>query len=210
MDGLVRDRHCGMRDSMCRTLTPLKSQLKAITYRQKSRRAKRWMMSELAVARSQIEFARSYTNSLLEPIPTSEWFRQPSEGVTHVAWQVGHLAMAQYRMALERIRGRQDDDEQLISESFLQHFGKGSVPDPDPAKNPSIEEIRSVYESMYRQVLTEMEHVAASDLESPPVKEHKIAKTKLACFFWAANHELIHAGQIALLRRLLGQSPLPR
>ena len=43
----------------------------------------------------------------------AEWFRQPTEGVTHIAWQVGHLALAEYWLTLERIRGRRPDDLHL-------------------------------------------------------------------------------------------------
>ncbi len=42
-----------------------------------------------------------------------------------IAWQVGHLAMAEYRLALERIRGPQPQDAGLISEEFLRLFDTG-------------------------------------------------------------------------------------
>ena len=48
--------------------------------------------------------------SLLEGLSEHDWFRQPSEGVTHVAWQVGHLAAAQYSLGLVRLRGERPDD----------------------------------------------------------------------------------------------------
>ena len=48
--------------------------------------------------------------------------------MTNIAWQVGHLAMAQYRMGMELIRGVRPEDEKLISDSFRKVFGKVSVP----------------------------------------------------------------------------------
>ena len=56
------------------------------------------------------------------------------------------------------MRGRQADDEALISDAFLSHFGRESVPDPDPVRNPSIEEIRSVFERVHEHVLAELAH----------------------------------------------------
>ena len=103
-------------------------------------------MSRLQLAIEQIVFARNYTIGLLDRTPTAEWFCQPPGGVSHVAWQVGHLAFAQYRMALERIRGPQPQDADLISEVFLRLFGRDSVPDPDPAKYPCQVEVRSVFD----------------------------------------------------------------
>ena len=35
-----------------------------------------------------------------------------------------------------------------------------------------------------------------------------MAQTKLDSLFWCAHHEMLHAGQIGLVRRLLGQAPL--
>ena len=40
--------------------------------------------TRLELACKKIEFAREYTNSLLADIDPKDWFRQPTEGVTHV------------------------------------------------------------------------------------------------------------------------------
>src|SRR6516165_6316622 len=91
-------------------------------------------MARLELAVEQIVFARNYTIELLDQTPVAEWFRQPPGGVSHVGWQVGHLASAEYRMVLWRIRGAQPQDCELISEAHRGLFGYESVPDPDPAK----------------------------------------------------------------------------
>jgi hypothetical protein len=94
-------------------------------------------MTQLDLAVEQIAFARNYTIELLDQTPVAEWFRQPPGGVSHVGWQVGHLAYAEYRLALWRIRGAQPQDSDLISGPHRGLFGYESVPDPDPAKYPS-------------------------------------------------------------------------
>jgi DinB superfamily len=80
--------------------------------------------------------ARDYTNYLLAATPTSDWFRMPQEAVSHIAWQVGHLAFAQYRLALERVRGKRPGDEALISSAFLEKFGRASAPVSDSQTYP--------------------------------------------------------------------------
>ena len=62
------------------------------------------MSAEAKVAIDQLEHVRPYTLRLLDSVNESEWFRMPPGGVTHIAWQAGHLAFAEYRLALERIR----------------------------------------------------------------------------------------------------------
>ncbi len=63
------------------------------------------MSAEANVAIDQLAQVRPYTLQLLDSVNDSEWFRMPEGGVTHIAWQAGHLAFAEYRLALERIRG---------------------------------------------------------------------------------------------------------
>jgi hypothetical protein len=67
-------------------------------------------MSRLQLAIEQIVFARNYTIGLLDQTPMTESYRQPPGGVSHVAWQVGHIAFAEYRLALWRIRGERPTD----------------------------------------------------------------------------------------------------
>ena len=74
--------------------------------------------ANLQMAIDQIVAARQYTKSLLENIDQNNWFRQPVEKINHVAWQVGHLAMAQYGLVLFRQRGRKLEDTELMSSSF--------------------------------------------------------------------------------------------
>jgi hypothetical protein len=165
-------------------------------------------MSVLHLALDRIAFARNYTLRLLDTIPLTDWFRQPQGAVSFVGWQVGHLAVAEYRLALERIRGRRDSDVELIDESFVARYGRQSVPDADPARNPPPAEIRRVFDRVHEQVLRELPGVAEGDLAEPVSKPHPCFKTKLEALFWCAHHEGVHAGQIGLLRRQLGQPPV--
>ena len=119
--------------------------------------------------------------------------------------QAGHLAIAQYRLALERVRGRRPGDEALISDAFLTHFGRASVPDPNPSHNPSVAEIRGVFTRVHQQVLVEL---LDATLDDAVLKPHVLCKTKRESLLWCASHEMMHAGQIGLLRRLLGHAPL--
>jgi uncharacterized damage-inducible protein DinB len=164
--------------------------------------------SDLQHALDLITSARRYTLRLLDSVPEAEWFRQPAEGISHLAWQVGHLAMAEYRLALERIRGRRPEDAALISEDFLTRFGRTSVPELDSNRNPPPGEIRGVFDRVHEQVLRELPQVTPATLAEPVARPHPIADTKLASLIWCAQHEMVHAGQIGLLRRLLGHPPL--
>ncbi len=165
-------------------------------------------MTRLELAVEQIVCARNYTIELLDQTPVAEWFRQPPGGVSHVGWQVGHLAAAEYRLALWRIRGAQPQDGELISEAHRGLFGYESVPDPDPAKYPSPADLRAVFDRVHEQVLREVRGLDEGELDQPVPHPHPFAPTKLRALLWCARHEMLHAGQIGLLRRQLGHPPL--
>lgn len=166
-------------------------------------------MTRLQLGIEQIVFARTYTIELLDQTPVAEWFRQPPAGVSHVGWQIGHLAYAEYRLTLWRIRGVQPQDSDLISVAHRGLFGYESVPNPDPTKYPSPADLRAVFDRVHEQVLRELRGMDEEEMDQPVLHPHPFAPTKLRALLGCAHHEMLHAGQIGLLRRQLGYPPLP-
>jgi hypothetical protein len=164
-------------------------------------------MSRLREAIDQIDFVRRYTLARIETVPLAEWFTIEPWGVSHVTWQVGHIAMAEYRLCLERLRPRTPADESLISDSFLKAMGRDSTPGP-ASEFPPAAEIRTVFDRVHARVLAELPSYPDADLDLPPLKPHPLFSTRIAGLRYAPLHEMIHCGQIALLRRMLGQKPI--
>ncbi|MCH2127727.1 MAG: DinB family protein [Pirellulaceae bacterium] len=155
-----------------------------------------------------IDKARRYTLDLINDVEDDDWFRQPVAGTSHIAWQVGHLAMAEYALCLMRVRDSQPGDRDIISRDFRRHFSKGTNPDPDPANNPTPVEIRQVLRRVHEQVLQEIPLSDEQQLAAPLAQPHQMFDTKMGALVFCADHEYLHAGQIGLLRRLLGKDPL--
>ena len=164
-------------------------------------------MSRLALAIDQIVFARNYTLELLEHTPTSDWFRQIPGGISHIGWQVGHLAYAEWRLALWRLRGEQPDDQNLFPQDFVRLFGYESVPQADAAKYPRQSEIRAALDRVHARVRQEVAALDEIQLDGPVLHPNDFVKTNMQALFWCAHHEMLHAGQIGLLRRQLGHPP---
>jgi DinB superfamily len=162
----------------------------------------------LSLAVSQIEFARSYMLGILAEIDEAEWFTLPAGSPTHVAWQVGHLAMAEYGLCLFRQRGRQPIDLELMSSGFRKLFSRGSVPEADANKYPPPAEIQATLDRVHAQVLKELPGLTAEQLKEPVEPPFAVEATKLGCLLFCSHHEMLHAGQLGLLRRLLGKQPI--
>jgi hypothetical protein len=162
----------------------------------------------LEIATKNIEFARHYTNLLLADLDPNDWFRQPSDGVTHIAWQVGHLAMAEYALTMIRVRGKEPEDQSLISNDFFRLFQKGSSPEPNAAAYPPVAEIQQVFQKVHAQALAELAGYTDEQLDAKLPEPHAVFDTKLGSVFFCSAHEMLHAGQIGLIRRLIGKTPL--
>jgi hypothetical protein len=162
----------------------------------------------LDVALKQIEFARGYVLTLLADIDEADWFRLPAGCPSHVAWQVGHLAMAEYGLCLFRQRGRAPIDLELMTSSFRKQFSRGSVPEANPEKNPPAAEIRATFDRVHAQVLNEAPQFSAEQLREPVDMPYAVEATKLGSLLFCSHHEMLHAGQLGLIRRLLGKQPI--
>ena len=159
-------------------------------------------------ALQRIKFARQYTRRFLDGLTDAEWFWHPHEFTTHVAWQVGHLAVSQYNLCLRRSRGRTAADESLIPDDFIELFKLGSVPVAAAAIYPPRAQIEGVFDAVHHQVLAELAEHTEAELDVPVEQPHPVFKTKLEAIEYAPQHELVHAGQLAMLRRLMGKPAL--
>jgi len=164
------------------------------------------IMRELA--QQQIVFARDYVKSLLADIPDERWFEQPPGCPSNVAWQVAHLAFAQYALALMRMRGKEPNDQEIISNDFFKRFKKGSVP-PTAAENEfTLAEIRATFDQVHARALQEIPTFSEQLLAEPLPAPFVAFPNKLGSLFFCAAHEMLHAGQIGLIRRQFGKPPI--
>ena len=164
--------------------------------------------SMLETTLQQICFAREYTLTLLDGLSDDDYYTMPSGSPTHIAWQVGHLAMAEYGLCLFRMRGRAPGDLELMPGQVRKAFSRGSTPEVDPAKQMAPAAIRELMEKIHQQVLAEVPTFSAAMLDEPTEMPYAGTPTKLGALIFCAQHEALHAGQIGLLRRLLGKPPV--
>jgi DinB superfamily len=162
----------------------------------------------LGTALAQLEFARAYTLSILAEIDEAMWFTMPQGCPTHVAWQVGHLAMAEYGLCLFRMRGRQEVDLELMTSGFRKLFSKGTTPESDTSKYPVPAEIWAALDRVHAQVLKESQGWTEEQLAEPVDMPYAVHANKLGGLLFCSHHEMLHAGQLGLLRRQLGKQPI--
>ncbi|MFC1758093.1 DinB family protein [Planctomycetota bacterium] len=163
---------------------------------------------DIDIAIANIEFARGYTRTLLTDLTDSDWLQIPTGCVSNIAWQVGHLAMAQYALTMIRIRGKEPTDAEFISSKFFKRYKKTSAPSAEPSDNEPLDEIRTTFENVHTRAIEELK-ICSEDVLSESLPEpHAVFATKLGSVYFCGSHEMLHAGQIGMIRRMLGKEPV--
>ncbi len=165
------------------------------------------MPTRLTIALQRIRDARSMTERMLEGLQPSDWFWQPADGMNPIAWHVGHMAFAEYFLCLKRLRGRIPEDESLVTTHFLKKYKQGSRPNADPGENYEPDAILRILAGIHEQAMRELGEQTDATLEVPSQPPHPVFTTKLGAIEWCSQHEMMHNGQITLLRRLMGKPP---
>ena len=152
---------------------------------------------------------RAYTMQLLDDLDDDQLYWSPDTVVTHAAWQAGHIAMAQYGLTLFRQRGRESIDSELMSGKFRKKFMKGTMPTANREDYPTRDEIITVLNAVNEQMLVELPEFDNEAHLNEAIDEPNAGfGNKFGALMFACDHEMLHAGQIGLLRRLMGKAPL--
>jgi len=172
----------------------------------------------MTAALGQIEWARRYTLELLAATPRELWFERPnvrnSEGgesplPTHIAWQVGHLAVSQYGLLMFRIHGRRDEDLDLIPSRFRKAYARGSDPAATLSGQCSADELFDRLQTVHRSAIAGLTQGFDTPVLLEPVDmPYAVYPIKLGAILFCPLHEQIHSGQIGLIRRALGLPPV--
>ena len=118
------------------------------------------------------------------------------------------MTVSQYGLLMFRIRGRRPEDLKLIPGKFRKAYSKQSVPNPDPATQPSADELEDRLNRVHELAMLELQQVAPSVLLESVDMPYAAFPIKLGAIMFCPMHEQIHAGQVGLLRRALGLSPV--
>lgn len=152
----------------------------------------------------QVDYARRYTLELLKAVPDELWQVVPPGATTHIAWQVGHLAVSQYGLMLFRQRGRAEGDLELMPGWLRKRFGRGSMPPTDPADIPTNEALLESLQKIHDAAMEALPTFSAEQLMEPTEMPYAVHPIKLGALLFCPLHESIHSGQIGLLRRMHG------
>ena len=150
-----------------------------------------------------LDTARFITNAYLSDMSDSDILVRPVEGAHHAAWQIGHLVLSETRM-LEAIK---PGIAPALPDGFeVRHAKEGDFTNSSTGFLTKAEylELGSRLRKVTRDLL---EQHSSEQLSLPgPEAMRSYAPTVGAVFLMIGSHEVLHAGQIAVIRRKLGKA----
>ncbi|TWT43806.1 DinB superfamily protein [Phycisphaerae bacterium RAS1] len=148
-----------------------------------------------------INQAHFIANAYLKDLSDSDLLTRPAPGANHIAWQLGHL-IASERQMIEAIGCRMPE----LPAGFVEKHSKETAASNGPAGFATKSEYLALFARMHEATLRAIDATADADMDRPgPESMRAYAPTVGAIFAMIATHEVMHAGQFAVLRRKLGK-----
>jgi len=158
--------------------------------------------------RDQILTAYDWTQTQLQKvfdaIPREQYLHQPFPGANHAMWTMGHLATVD-QFFLKSVAGR---DAGLFERYSTIFFAK-STPSPNAETYPPIDAVREYFDSSRKAFRTWIESLDDERLAAPlPAEQQRFAQNLAGLLLRLLWHEGMHYGQLTVLRKSLGLTPV--
>ncbi len=157
---------------------------------------------------NQLDGTREWTLKLIGDLSGDDWTYQPKPGLAHPRWLCGHLACSENLLVHIRCLGGKG----LLESSFTDHFPIGGpVKSAREHDYPSVETVLDTIKRIHAETLTAIRGMSDMLLAEPAFAGdgkslHPHYLDKAGAIAHCNRHEAFHAGQIAMIRRLLGKS----
>jgi hypothetical protein len=144
-----------------------------------------------------------YARQLVADLPDEELAEQPTPGLNHPAWTLGHLVIsADYTLKLLGA-------PTVAPEGWGGLFFPGTVPDPNRSAYPSKGELLNTYEAAHAAVAAAAAAADPAQMARPnPVESFRPRFPTLGDMvaYLLTTHEAGHLGQLSAWRRTMGKS----
>ena len=153
----------------------------------------------------QLVKVRGVSEKLLEAFRTpKDWTHQVDPTANHALWFAGHMGTTDnFFISLL------DPSQVRDREGFREQFGIGSRPVDDPSAYPPVAEVVDYMRDRRKTLLAIVERMSDEDLgRSVPEGAPEMWTDLGSILETAIWHEGMHAGQVSIARRSLGNAPL--
>jgi hypothetical protein len=155
------------------------------------------------LALDRLSWSRGFLNALLADMKDDQLLARAAGCGNHAVWIMGHMATVD-----DNVVSSMTGQPKRLPESFGALFGMGSKPTERAADYPSRRELTDAMAATRERL---KEWVAALDdtsaFEPTPERMRRFAPNRVMLGITVPSHEMLHAGQLTVIRAALG---LPR
>ena len=158
------------------------------------------MLDVLRPLKIQLELNNRLFLSVISDIPQGLWVKRPGDSANHAAFLALHLIDA--RCFMLRILGIQ-------TIHGFEDVGKEATCLEDIPEYPASEEMAKSWKRVSADLLSSVDGVGPELLNEAAPHEFPVNdSSKLGALAFLAQHEAYHIGQLGIVRRILGLSPM--
>ena len=162
-------------------------------------------MTGTQAIRTALQTSQQVLDWFLADLSDADLLVRPVPGANHIAWQLGHLLLAERRNG-QNLPGAEFPE--LPPGFEQQHSKETSAVDP-PVGFLSKAEYVALLAGMRRAILAALDKASDADLDRPiEGPRAALAPTVGAMALLVASHAMLHAGQFSAVRRKLGKPVL--
>jgi hypothetical protein len=142
--------------------------------------------------------------SYLNDLTSADLLARPCPGGNHIAWQLGHLIAAEHHLVEQAAPGKMPK----LPPGFAERHKKDSAAKDDAASFLKKEEYLALAKHTREATQSVVAQLNEADFDKPVAKVPPFVKTVGEMFLFIGPHWTMHAGQWAVIRRVLGRPPL--
>jgi len=152
--------------------------------------------------RSTMNLSDMVFRGYLGDLEDADLMRRPGKGCNHLAWQIGHLVVAEIMM----LGGMFPEFKTELPEGFEEAHHKDKVDCDDASKFNTLAEYLELMTKVRANTLAALEAMDESKLDDPaPEQMRAFCPTVGDMMILIGTHPMMHAGQVVPVRRECGK-----
>ena len=153
-----------------------------------------------------LKATQNLLNQYVSDLSDADLLMRPVPGANHIAWQLGHLLLAEVDLVGKHVPGVSFPE---LPAGFREKHSKEKAASDAPGEFLKKSEYLSLFNNLRELSITAVEKLSDADLDRPNTGNMaKFAPTLGALLLLQSNHTMMHVGQFSAVRRKLGKPVL--
>lgn len=162
-------------------------------------------MNAVEAIRVALDTSEMISMAYLDDLSDEEMMLRPTPNANHIKWQLGHLIVSENQMINACLPGALPE----LPEGFADRYAKDKSNSDDALAFDSKADLLLLYRQQREATKQTLDRLSPEELDTDADESiRSYSPTIGATFIMQDTHWMMHAGQWAIVRRMLGRDPL--